>query len=160
MKKIFQKPPVKEKILFTQEGIDKVKEDQALFKERRKVVITSLQRAREMGDLSENGLYKSAKQEQGYVDSQLRRFEYLLKHAHIVEHMDKDIVQIGATVTVDDGIKERVYTIVGGFESNPTEGKISHHSPIGKALSGKKVGDNVEITIPSGIKIYKIIKIA
>lgn len=155
-------PPVKsiEKILFTQEGIDAIKKDQIALVERRKEVIKSLQRAREMGDLSENGLYKSAKQEQGYVDSRLRRCEYLLKHARVVEQISSGTVSIGTTVTIHDGSQPRTYTIVGGYESNPTEGKISHHSPIGKALSGKKLGDEVEIIIPEGKKIYKIIEIS
>jgi transcription elongation factor GreA len=143
-------------IPFTQKGYDDMKSEQQRLQEKRKETVASLSRAREMGDLSENGLYKAAKMELGSIDRQLRRIAYLLRFAQIIEKQEGDIVHIGSTVTITDGKSKRELSIVGDFESDPLDNKISQKSPIGLALLGKKVGDEVVITIPSGKVAYTI----
>lgn len=153
--------PAMAKIPFTQAGLDVlIKERDALLIDRPKV-LEHLKRARELGDLKENGYYQSTKQRLGAVDSRLRHLTNLIKSAEVVETTQGgDTVQIGCTVTITDGKTERTYQIVGGYESDPSTGKLSHTSPIGKALVGKKMDETVAVIVPAGTITYTIVKIA
>jgi len=148
--------PLPTEIEFTKEGYENLKKEKEELLIKRKRVIDEVVRARELGDLSENGLYKAAKAEQRSIDGRLIRIEYLLKMGRIVHHTSSDTVQIGSTVVVNDGQSERTFHIVGGYESDPLQGKISHHSPIGSRLIGKRVGEKVTITTPKGEINYLI----
>lgn len=147
------------RIQFTQEGLEKVREEHAALTAKRPEAIARLRTAREQGDLSENGAYKAARFEVNNIDGRLRHLNKLLILGQVYEPKNTGIVELGSTVTIYDGSKQHTYTIVGGYESNPLEGKLSTYSPIGKALIGKKVGDIVQITIPKGIVHYTIINI-
>lgn len=147
-------------ILFTKDGFEKLKEEQAKLLIKRPDAVNSLQRARELGDLSENGAYKAARAELSQLDSRLRHLNRLLTQAKVIEAVNAATVEIGTRVGVKEGEKETTYSIVGGYESNPAEGKISIHSPIGRMLLGRKVGDTVEIIIPRGKVTYTITSIA
>lgn len=151
--------PIPHKIPFTKEGYENLKNEKTLLDEKRKETIISLSRAREMGDLSENALYKAAKMELGGIDRRLRRNAHLIRYAEITEVTKHSGVQIGSDVLIHDGDKTRELHIVGGYESNPSEGKISHISPIGKGLLGKRIGDVIDVETPRGKVRYKIIKI-
>ena len=156
MKKIYQKPPIYN---FTKEGLEKLKQEQKELKESRPDAVEHLKRAREMGDLSENGYYKASKSKLISIDNRLRRLEHIIKYAKIIQSTGGDIVQLGAQVSISDGKDQREFMIVGGYESNPAEGKISDASPLGKALLGKKVGSLAEISTPSGRVTYRIVDI-
>lgn len=136
-----------------------MKQEYAELLAQRPAVIEDLQKARELGDLKENGYYQASRQKLSYIDGRLFRLKMDMKYAVIVETTTGDGVSIGSTVTLTDGEKERIYTIVGDFEANPSEGKISLLSPLGRAVDGKKVEEEVVLETPRGKIIYKIIAI-
>lgn len=148
--------PIPPQIRFTKEGYEKLKKEHEALLSQRPHAVSELKKAREMGDLSENGYYKASRQKLNFIDGQLRRVQHALKYGKVIESSDEDIVQVGRTVTLTDGEIEKVYEIVGDWEADPSAGKISLLSPIGKAIANKKVGDKVTIIIPAGEKIYTI----
>ena len=118
--------------------------------------------AREFGDLSENAEYDVAKEEQGKMEAEIVEIEAKLRNAKIIEEKKKgDYVDFGSKVKIQnaDTQEEFDYTVVGSSESNPTLGKISNDSPIGKAIMGKKKGEQVVVKVPVGAVTYKILKI-
>lgn len=133
---------------FTKDGYENMKVLQAELLAKREIVLVSLQRAREMGDLSENGAYTAARFELGNVDRELRRLEYNLKYGHITGATGTDKVGFANKVTVEINGKEYAYTLVGTQESDPKKAMISLESPIGIALLGKRVGDKAVVTMP------------
>jgi transcription elongation factor GreA len=157
MKKIF--PKKEARIPFTQAGYDKLLEEKARLTAQRPEAVDHLKKAREMGDLSENGYYKASRAQLSFLDSRLRRLDRLIKLGTVVESAGGDSVQIGTTVTITDGKKEFQYIIVGGYESDPSKKTVSHISPIGRALIGKRVKDSVVVHAPSGDMTYTIVRI-
>ena len=148
-----------DKVPFTKAGYEqlKVRRDELLAK--REVVLVSLQRAREMGDLSENGAYTSARFELGNTDRELRRLEYNLKYGVVTVPENTGKVGFGNKVTVELNGKEYVYTLVGTQESDPKKAMISLESPIGMALLGKKVGEKAIVVMPDRQIEYRVRKI-
>src|SRR5579863_7034832 len=130
---------------FTKSGYEKLQQEYEELKAQRPAVIVDVQKARELGDLKENGYYQASKAKLRSIDSQLMRVSYTLKTAKIVDENVSEIVGIGSTVTLQNSEKEMTYQFVGDFEADPSERKLSLLSPIGKAVEGKKVGDEVEI---------------
>jgi transcription elongation factor GreA len=116
-----------------------------LFKKRERVLI-ELQRAREQGDLSENGAYKAARFELGDTDRAIRTLQHQIKYGKVVTTPNNGTIGVGSKVKLrrEDG-KEFEYTIVGTYETDPMNGKISIESPMGKTLMGKKIGDEVVV---------------
>lgn len=151
------KPP---KIPFTKEGYEKVQNVFNTLSQKRKEVLIRLQAAREMGDLSENGAYQGARFELSSIDRQLRQLKYQLKYGEITESKNSGIVDFGSTVTLDDDTDKTTYTIVGTFESDPTLHTLSGNSPVGKAIMGKRVGDKVIVSLPTGQIEYTILRIS
>lgn len=147
-------------VRFTKEGYEELKKEHADLLSKRPAAVDDLQKARELGDLSENGFYKAARSKLSATDSKLRRLTMLLKRAVIIENGRRDIVDIGATVKVLQGEKESTYHIVGDTEADPMHGKISLYSPIGRALVGRRVGDSVTIETPKGNIALKILSIS
>jgi transcription elongation factor GreA len=146
-------------IRFTKQGFESLKKEQADLLHKRTFAVDELQKARELGDLSENGFYKAARAKLSAIDARLRRISSLLKLATVIDSNDANVVGIGNTVKVTDGKREVFYKIVGDMEANPVEGKISLLSPIGKTLAGKRFGDQILIVTPSGNITYRIISI-
>ena len=144
------------------EGYEKLTADlQALRAERPKVV-DAIEEARGHGDLSENAEYHAAKERQGQIEAQIAEIEDRVTRAQIIDPatLSGDKVVFGATVTVlDDDDKKQRYQIVGMTEADARQGRISYDSPLGRALIGKQVGDEVEVTVPSGDKFYLVKKI-
>ena len=131
-------------IVFTKSGYSSLQPKlDELFKKRERVLI-ELQRAREQGDLSENGAYKAARFELGDTDRAIRTLQHQIKYGKAVEPPKDGTIGVGSTVRLvrSDG-KEFKYTIVGTYEADPMNGKISIESPMGKTLMGKKAGDDV-----------------
>lgn len=147
------------KIPFTKEGFEKNQKDYDLLLEKRKEILVRLQAAREMGDLSENGAYTAAKLELRSTDRELRRLKYLLRFGVVTEKTNNGVVDFGSVVSLDDGKEKMIFTMVSGYESNPTQNKLSIDSPLGKAILGKKAGNSVTLTMPEGITEYLICKI-
>lgn len=147
-------------IHLTPEGVKKYSQEKDLLLTERVSVVAEVQKAREMGDLSENGLYKAAKSRLRFIDSRVEFLTALLKQAKIVEKKESTEVILGSTVTVSNGTATFTYQIVGRFEANPKEGKISVDSPLGKQLLGKREGDVFSFTSPKGIVKYTLIQLS
>lgn len=147
-------------IIFTQTGVDDLKKEQELLKIQRKEAVLDLKKARDMGDLSENGYYKAARFKLTSIDRRIRMVKMLLDNANIRQIITKDSVDIGCTVTIDDGTSKKAYYMVGGYESDPNLGKLSVISPIGRALVGKKKGDVIHIEAPNGKKMFTIMDLS
>lgn len=145
----------------TPEGMENLeKRLKNLINVRRPQVAERLRLAMEEGgDLSENSEYEDAKNEQAFIEGEIARLEHILSTAEIIENVDSyDTVVPGVRVTlVEKGTDEKeVYYLVGSAEANPSEGKISVESPLGKALMGAKVGDRVKVKAPDGELVFKI----
>lgn len=151
----------KKEFYLTKEGIAKLKEELVdLTGNQRQKIAARLKEAKESGDLSENIQWDDAKDQQAFIEGRISEVENILKHAVIIESpKNKGIVDLGATVhlELEDGVQK--FTIVGSTEANPDEGKISNESPIGRALMGKKPGDEVAVEVPSGTIVYKVKKV-
>lgn len=146
-------------IPFTKEGYETVKKDIETYGEKRKKAVINLRTAREMGDLSENAAYKAARFELGNIDRQLRHLKFLLRFGVVTQETKGNKVDFGRTVTLDNGKAHLTFSLVGGYESDPSEGKLSIRSPIGRAVLHKKVGDIVYVNAPMGQIKYTIVSI-
>lgn len=149
------------KIFVTREGLEKLKSEyQELIEVKRPEIAARIRDARDLGDLTENSEYKSAREEQAKIEGRISELEEIIKKAQIVKKVkDKKKVDIGCKVKVHLEGQDQEFQIVGATEANPVEGKISHESPLGQALLGKKVGEKVKVETPAGIVTYKIKKI-
>ena len=141
--------------ILTQEGKDNLeKELHYLETEKRAEIGERIKVAREFGDISENSEYDDAKNEQGMMEARIAEISRILSEATVVNTPKRSSrVNIGSVVTVTMGGRERVFTIVGGAESDAAAGKISNESPVGAALLGRKKGDVVETTGPTGRQV-------
>ncbi len=147
------------RIPFTRKGYQDVIDQRSKLQSQRPEAVEHLRKAREMGDLSENGYYKASRARLSFLDAQLRKLERLVKLGVVVESSGSGYVDIGSTVTLWDGQKEYKYSVVGGYESNPSEQTISHKSPLGRALMGKRENETIEVDAPKGIMKYTIRKV-
>lgn len=141
-------------VFLTPEGRAKLEAELKQLREvRRPEVAERIRAAKEFGDPVDNAEYEEAKNEQAFVEGRVLTIEKLLSHAVEIraDHSLHDAVRLGSNVTVinDEGEKEE-YTIVGSAEVDPLNGKISNESPVGRALLGKRIGDVIEVAIPSG----------
>lgn len=149
------------KILMTKEGLVELKKEyDHLLNEKRPEVVERLANARSQGDLAENSEYAAAKQDLSFIDGRIAELEVVLHEAKVISGHSKKKVDIGCKVTLHIGNKKEVFSIVGEWEADPMQKKISHSSPLGKALIGKKPGDKVEVEAPAGKVLYKIVDIA
>jgi transcription elongation factor GreA len=150
------------KVYLTKEGYENLKNelDQLLNSERR-AVAEKIKTAKEYGDLSENAEYSDAKEQQSFVEGRILEIEHMIKNAEVIDesHLSCDTVNVGCTVHLEASEKELIYRIVGSAEADPKKGFISNESPIGKALIGKRKGEEVEVAVPAGTTKYKINKI-
>ena len=144
-------------IPFTKLGFSDLKKELEIEIAKRPMAVESLKRGREMGDLSENGLYKAAKMELVSIDRQIRHLKSLIQYGKISEPKDNNSIQLGHTIMVEKENGNKEFRIVGEWEANPRENKISHKSPIGHNLMGRKVGETVAIRTPNGFINYKIL---
>ena len=153
-----------EKHYLTPEGKKELEEKLQYYKtEKRKQVTEQIVRAREFGDLSENSEYDAAKELQAQVEAEIAEMEDILLSCQIINKKDikSDEVSVGSTVKLyDEEFDEELeYKILGTIESNPAKGVISNHSPVGKALIGRKVGEKISVKLPTGVVNYKILEI-
>ncbi len=128
----------------------------------RPAIVEAIEAARAHGDLSENAEYHAAKERQGHVEATIADLDDQLSRAMVIDPttLSGDKVVFGATVTlVDEDEKKVKYQLVGQAEADAKEGKISYNSPLGRALIGREIGDDVEVTTPSGDRYYQIAKV-
>lgn len=152
-----------DKKYLTPEGYTALKAELAELKgPQREALSRRLRDAISMGDLSENADYHKAKEDQGFLEGRIQELEYLLSNAEIIDlsAVNMDSVQVGNKVTVqEEDYPEETYFIVGAKEADPRKGKISNESPVGMALIGGRVGDEVTAKTPTGSLRLKILKI-
>ena len=153
------------KIYLTKEGLSALKKEyEELSKDKRPIILERVSEARSMGDLSENAEYVAAREELSFIDGRIDELEELISQAVLItENHSKgnhQLVKLGSTVTVHVKGKKEEFMLVGEWEANPLEKKISHESPLGKSLIGKKVGDKVQVEAPAGTVNYTIVSIS
>jgi len=151
-----------EKMPMLAEGQKMLNQELARLKAERPLIIDAIEEARAHGDLSENAEYHAAKERQGQIEASIADIEDRLSRAQVIDPRDLsgEKIVFGATVTLlDDTEKPIRYQIVGQTEADAKSGKISYNSPLGRALIGKKVDDEVEVTVPSGDRFYLVSKI-
>lgn len=147
--------------IITQDGYNKLKEEHDyLSTVKRKEIAERIEKAKELGDLSENAEYSEAKDAQALNEGRILELSATLKNVTIVDKVtDSEHVMMGSKVTVKLDGQEKQYTIVSFNEADPLNGLISNESPLGVAFIGKKKGDNVEVETPRGLMHYKIVKV-
>ncbi len=152
-----------DQVYLTSEGAAQLKEELEQLKgPARQELAQRLRSAIQMGDLSENADYHKAKEDQAFLEGRIQELEYLIRNAVIIEEnrAARDVVDVGAHVTIqEEDYPPEIYMLVGAKEADPRNGRISNESPIGKALLGSRVGDEVIAETPGGKLKFKILKI-
>lgn len=145
-----------QKVLLTREGLKRLEDElQELRTVRRAEVAEEIREAQELGAMETDGQYEEAKNQQAFLEGRILEIEKMLEHAEVIDERaakrSKE-VQVGSTVSLrTNANKRQKFQLVGPAEANPAEGRISHESPVGRALLGKKRGDKVEVNAPGGI---------
>ena len=154
-----------DEILLTKQGYEKiVAEYDELVSVKRKEVAERIKEAISYGDISENSEYDSAKNEQAELEERIHKLENMMRNAKIIDEskISNERVSIGLKVKVllQETKEEFEYVIVGSTEADPFEGKISNESEVGKALLNKKKDEVAEVTVPDGVRHYKVLEIS
>ncbi|MFN4019084.1 MAG: transcription elongation factor GreA [Erythrobacter sp.] len=151
-----------EKVPMLAEGYERLTADLKALREERPRIVEAIEEARAHGDLSENAEYHAAKERQGQIEAMISEIEDKVSRAQIIDPatLSGDKIIFGATVTLlDENDKPVRYQICGQTEADANKGRISYSSPLARALIGKQVGDEIEVTVPSGEKFYLVDKI-
>ena len=148
----------------TREGLKKLEEELNFLRTtRRAQVAERLHNAQEDGELIENAEYEDAKNEQAFLEGKILSLESMLSSAVIIAEngTSNGVVNLGSKVTIKEsgGGKPEVYQLVGAAEANPKDGRISNESPLGRALLGRKVGDDIKVNAPSGTISFRVVAI-
>lgn len=150
------------KIYLTKEGLRELKKEyNELVNKKRPDVLARVTQARNMGDLSENAEYVASREELTFIDGRIDELEIILKQAVIIRDVKSSnhAVKLGSTVTLHVNGRKEIFTVVGEWEADPTNKKISHESPLGKVLIGKRVGEKVQVEAPAGKITYTVISV-
>jgi transcription elongation factor GreA len=151
-----------EKLPMLAEGYERLTAEIKALREERPLIVDAIEEARAHGDLSENAEYHAAKERQGQVEASLADLEDRMSRAQIIDPttLSGDRIVFGATVTMlDENEKPVKYQIVGPYEADAKAGRISYNSPLGKAMIGRKMDEEIEVMAPSGDKFYLVKKI-
>jgi len=146
----------------SKEGLEQIRHElDELQNVKRAEVAARIHEAKEHGDITENAEYEDAKNEQAFVEGRIQTLSALVKNAVVIEENHSSThVQIGSHVTLQSEDGKESFQIVGSAEAAPGEGKISNESPVGRALLGRKKGEEVTVTVPAGAYKYKILSIS
>ena len=151
-----------EKLPMLAEGYERLIAELRAFREERPKIVDAIEEARAHGDLSENAEYHAAKERQGQVEMSISDLEDKVSRAQLIDPttLSSDRIIFGATVTLlDDDEKPVRYQIVGPYEADAKIGRISYNSPLGKALIGRRVEEEIEVSVPAGDRFYVVEKI-
>lgn len=152
---------MKKQYHLTQSGIDELKKELEELIAQRGPLAERIKQARELGDLSENAEYQTAREDQGKLENRISEIEHILQNVEVIKKPRGNIkVQLGSTVQLKGNGSNKVFQVVGTVEADPMSGKISDESPIGVALMGKKEGEKVEIATPIKSTTYVIADIS
>jgi len=154
----------KKKVYVTREGLDELKKELGdLSDVKRAQVLERVSAARSMGDLSENSEYTAAREELSLIDGRIEELSEIIKNANLIEENHQTgkgaKVELGSEITVSINGKKEQFALVGEWEADPKNKKISHESPLGKALIGKAIGEKVEVEAPAGKVVYTVVSI-
>lgn len=145
------------KVHLTKQGVDELNEELTRLQNKEPKAVERVTKAREFGDLSENSEYHAAREDLSLIQGRIEELEDLLARAVLIKSAGKaNAVKLGSSVTVYNRNHEVTYVVVGEYEADPINRKISHDSPLGQALLGKKIGDTVEYDAPVGKVAYTI----
>lgn len=155
----------RKKVFVTREGLAELKRElEELNSVKRPQVLERVSAARSMGDLSENSEYTAAREELSLIDGKIEELSDIIKSANLIEENHKSgkgaKVELGSTITLSVNGKKEEFNLVGEWEADPKNKKISHESPLGKALIGKSIGEKVEVEAPAGKLIYTVVSIS
>ena len=152
-----------DKVYLTKDGLENLKKElENLVKVKRDEVRQKIKEAREYGDISENAEYDAAKNEQAFIEGKISELEQMIKNAVIITeeaHKGAHVVHIGSKILIQGPDGKEEYTIVGPAEAEPSEGRISNESPIGRGILEHAVGETIKIKVPAGEVEYKILKV-
>jgi transcription elongation factor GreA len=151
-----------DKIPITQEGLEEIKKDyEELVNVKRPEAVKRVSETRTIGDLTEDNEHLQAKQTLSFIEGKISELSEVIKNAEIIGQNSQkpNQVNLGCQVTVEGDGQSLVYHLVGEWEADPAQMKISHQSPLGQSLMGKKVGDQVKVEAPAGKIVYTIKKI-
>jgi len=153
-----------EQTFLTRDGLKKLEEELNFLRTvRRAQVAERLHNAQEDGELIENAEYEDAKNEQAFLEGKILSLEAMLSSAVIIAENDgsNGLVNLGSKVTIKEagGGKPESYQLVGAAEANPKDGRVSNESPLGRALLGRKVGDDIKVNAPSGTITFRVVAI-
>lgn len=153
--------PAGEPHYVTKEGLERItRELRELKTIKRREVAAKIERAKELGDLSENAEYQDAKEELSFIEGHIQRLDDIVAHAVVIEEKRKaGVVSVGSTVVAKVEDKQVTYQIVGSNEADPKAGKISNESPLGMSFLSRHIGDEVVVKTPGGEVTYVIVKI-
>lgn len=147
-------------VYVSKEGLEKMQQELHHLKTvKTREVADRIEKAKDLGDLSENAEYAEAKDEYAWTQGRILELEDAINRAQVIEAADNERVSIGCRVSVEINGRKKEFQLVGTTEADPMQGRISNESPIGQALLGAKVGDEVEVKAPSGAIIYKVVTI-
>ena len=146
-----------EPVLLTPEGLERLKHELEVIRERRKEAAERMRDAFQPGDIEDNPEYEQAKEEVGLLDGRIYELEEMIGRAQLIHERHGSIAEPGSTIQIedDDGLVE-TYHLVGAVESDPSSGRISIESPVGRALVGKRKGDKVTVSVPSGTLSFTV----
>lgn len=152
------------KVFVTKEGLEELNQElHELTSVKRPQVLDRVSQARSMGDLSENSEYTAAREELSLIDGRIEELSDIIKHANLIEEKHskggKAKIELGSVITVSINGKKELFTLVGEWEADPKNKKISHESPLGKALIGREIGEKVEVEAPAGKVVYTVVGI-
>jgi transcription elongation factor GreA len=145
----------------SKDGLEQIRHElEELVNVRRAEIAARIHEAKEHGDITENAEYEDAKNEQAFVEGRIQALSALVKNAVVIEENHNSThVQIGSTVTIQSKDGKESFMIVGSAEASPAEGRISNESPVGRALLGRKKGEEITVSVPAGDSKYKILSI-
>jgi len=145
----------------TSTGLAEIKQEFERLTHRRVEVVEKLESARQEGDLSENSQYQTAREELSFIDGRISELEDVISRAETIDESNTSCKQVslGCRITVNASHGKQIFNLVGEWEADPASQKISHKSPLGQALMGKKKGDQVEVEVPAGKLAYTILEI-
>lgn len=150
---------MKKSFYLTKEGVLELEQELSKLVSQRSEVAERIKTAREFGDLAENAEYQTARQDQEKLEARISEVQHILQNVEVITKPKGGAVQLGSSVTLKNG-DTKTFQVVGTVEADPLEGKISDESPLGRAVLGKKVGDEVELLLNGAANVYKILEIA
>ncbi len=155
-----EEPPKPAPTYLSPAGLERLEAELAELRDvQRPAIVARIKAARELGDLRENADYEAARREQSFIEGRIQAIEAILRTAHVVDEATVHEVIVGSTVVLETASDTLEYSIVGSSEANPAAGRVSYVSPLGRALMGRRAGDDVVVRTPSGERHFRVVEV-